>query len=213
MARDSRYDILFEPVAIGPTAAPNRFYAVPHASGMTNANAADPGGLPRDQGRGRLGCRLHRRLLDPPQRRRPAVAQCDAVGRGRHPQPCADDGGGAPPRGAGRRRAVAWRRLVDEPHQPPAAAVAIRHSVDGDACRFMGNLRPQDDGQERHPRRAALAGRERRAQGARRPASTSSMSMPAWAICRYEFLLAGIQPAQRRIWRLDREPRAASCGR
>lgn len=37
MARDSRYDVLFEPVAIGPVTAPNRFYQVPHASGMTNA--------------------------------------------------------------------------------------------------------------------------------------------------------------------------------
>lgn len=33
----SRYDILFEPVRIGPVTAPNRFYQVPHASGMTNA--------------------------------------------------------------------------------------------------------------------------------------------------------------------------------
>jgi dimethylamine/trimethylamine dehydrogenase len=36
MARLPRYDILFEPVRIGPVTAPNRFYAVPHASGMTN---------------------------------------------------------------------------------------------------------------------------------------------------------------------------------
>ncbi len=33
-----RYDILFEPVKIGPVTAPNRFYQVPHASGMTEAN-------------------------------------------------------------------------------------------------------------------------------------------------------------------------------
>lgn len=33
----SRYDVLFEPVRIGPVTAPNRFYQVPHASGMTNA--------------------------------------------------------------------------------------------------------------------------------------------------------------------------------
>ena len=33
-----RYDILFEPVTIGPVTAPNRFYQVPHASGMTEAN-------------------------------------------------------------------------------------------------------------------------------------------------------------------------------
>jgi dimethylamine/trimethylamine dehydrogenase len=36
MARNSRYDVLFEPVRLGPVTAPNRFYAVPHASGMTN---------------------------------------------------------------------------------------------------------------------------------------------------------------------------------
>jgi dimethylamine/trimethylamine dehydrogenase len=32
-----RYSVLFEPVRIGPVVAPNRFYQVPHASGMTNA--------------------------------------------------------------------------------------------------------------------------------------------------------------------------------
>ncbi len=34
MARDPRYDILFEPIEIGPVTAPNRFYQVPHCSGM-----------------------------------------------------------------------------------------------------------------------------------------------------------------------------------
>ena len=34
MARDPRYDILFEPVKIGPVTAPNRFYQSPHATGM-----------------------------------------------------------------------------------------------------------------------------------------------------------------------------------
>ena len=37
MTQPSRYDLLFEPVHIGPVTAPNRFYQVPHASGMTNA--------------------------------------------------------------------------------------------------------------------------------------------------------------------------------
>src|SRR5215470_6509533 len=32
--RDSRYDILFEPVQIGPVTARNRFYQVPHCNGM-----------------------------------------------------------------------------------------------------------------------------------------------------------------------------------
>lgn len=34
MPRDPRYDILFEPVKIGPVTAKNRFYQVPHCTGM-----------------------------------------------------------------------------------------------------------------------------------------------------------------------------------
>ena len=34
MPRDPRYDVLFEPVPIGPVTAPNRFYQVPHCNGM-----------------------------------------------------------------------------------------------------------------------------------------------------------------------------------
>ncbi len=34
MTRDPRYDILFEPVPIGPLTARNRFYQVPHCNGM-----------------------------------------------------------------------------------------------------------------------------------------------------------------------------------
>jgi dimethylamine/trimethylamine dehydrogenase len=34
MTRDPRYDILFEPVKIGPVTARNRFYQVPHCNGM-----------------------------------------------------------------------------------------------------------------------------------------------------------------------------------
>ena len=33
MSRNPRYDILFEPVKIGPVTAPNRFYCTPHALG------------------------------------------------------------------------------------------------------------------------------------------------------------------------------------
>jgi dimethylamine/trimethylamine dehydrogenase len=36
MSRSPRYDILFEPVKIGPVTAPNRFYATPHAIGAGN---------------------------------------------------------------------------------------------------------------------------------------------------------------------------------
>jgi dimethylamine/trimethylamine dehydrogenase len=36
MGRNPRYDILFEPLRIGPVTAPNRFYQTPHAPGMGN---------------------------------------------------------------------------------------------------------------------------------------------------------------------------------
>lgn len=38
--RDPRFDILFEPMQIGPVTAPNRFYQVPHCSGMGYAQPA-----------------------------------------------------------------------------------------------------------------------------------------------------------------------------
>ena len=34
MSRDPVYDVLFEKVNIGPVTAPNRFYQVPHCTGM-----------------------------------------------------------------------------------------------------------------------------------------------------------------------------------
>ncbi len=34
MTRDPRYDVLFEPIRIGPVTAKNRFYQVPHCNGM-----------------------------------------------------------------------------------------------------------------------------------------------------------------------------------
>ena len=37
MTRDPRYDILFEPIKIGPVTAKNRFYQVPHGNGMGRA--------------------------------------------------------------------------------------------------------------------------------------------------------------------------------
>ena len=40
MARDRRYDILFEPVRIGPVTARNRFYQVPHCNGMGYRDAS-----------------------------------------------------------------------------------------------------------------------------------------------------------------------------
>ncbi len=40
MAQSNAFDILFEPVRIGPVTAPNRFYQVPHCTGLGHANPA-----------------------------------------------------------------------------------------------------------------------------------------------------------------------------
>ena len=65
MARNPRYDILFEPVRIGPVTAPQPLLpgAALHRHGLRAAASVAPPA--RDQGRGRLGRRLHRALLDP----------------------------------------------------------------------------------------------------------------------------------------------------
>ena len=68
MSRNPRYDILFEPVKIGPVTARNRFYGVPHASGMTNTMPrmrAAFRGMKAEGGLGRrvLGLRFHRSQL------------------------------------------------------------------------------------------------------------------------------------------------------
>ena len=73
------HQVLFEPVQIGPVTAPNRFYQVPHASGMTETHPRVRAGLSRDEGRGRLGRSQHRRGLDPPQLRRLTAALCQTL--------------------------------------------------------------------------------------------------------------------------------------
>ena len=71
--RDPRYDCLFEPIRLGPVTARNRFYQVPHCSGMGWKRPADARRHAGRQGRRRLGRRVHRVLLvDPPHLRRSA---------------------------------------------------------------------------------------------------------------------------------------------
>ena len=67
MARDSKYDVLFEPIQIGPKTLKNRFYQVPHCIGAGSEKPGLPGLPPGHQGRGWLGSVLHGVLLDQPR--------------------------------------------------------------------------------------------------------------------------------------------------
>lgn len=65
MARDSRYDILFEPMQIGPVTAKNRFYQVPHCNGGGYRDASAAAEMRRTKSEGGWGvvfteqCEMH----------------------------------------------------------------------------------------------------------------------------------------------------------
>ncbi len=52
MSRDPRYDILFEPVKIGPHTAKNRFFQVPHCNGMGTTYPMSMGAMRRTKAEG-----------------------------------------------------------------------------------------------------------------------------------------------------------------
>ncbi len=64
--RDPRYDVLFEPVRIGPVTTRNRFYQVPHCNGMGHLQPQALAAMRGVEGRGRLGRGLHRGGGDQP---------------------------------------------------------------------------------------------------------------------------------------------------
>ena len=70
--RNPRYDILFEPVPIGPVTAPNRFYQTPHATGMGYAKPKSSASLRGIKAEGGWGvvcteyCSIHPSSEDSP---------------------------------------------------------------------------------------------------------------------------------------------------
>ncbi len=72
MARNPRYDILFEPLEIGPVTAPNRFYCTPHAVGAGNERPHTRAGIREVRAEGGWGvvntgyCSIHPSSDDSP---------------------------------------------------------------------------------------------------------------------------------------------------
>ena len=62
-----KFDILFQPIKIGPKVLKNRFYQVPHCIGAGSDRPGFPSRASLSQGRGRMGCDEHRVLLHPPE--------------------------------------------------------------------------------------------------------------------------------------------------
>ena len=81
MPRDPRYDILFEPVRIGPVTAPNRFYQVPHCTGMGWQRPRTLAAMRGVKAEGGWGVVCTEYTLDPPGLGRPALRLGLALGR------------------------------------------------------------------------------------------------------------------------------------
>ena len=186
MARNPRYDVLFEPVKIGPVTARNRFYAVPHAAGMTNAMPHMRAAFRGTKAEGGWGVVCTGYVsIDPSSDDAPLpfatlwddddvrshALMTDAVHTARR---------------ACRHRAVARRRLGHEPRQPYPAHVALGHRLDGRrtstswATSARGSWKPQDIQELLDWQAGPRAGHAA-------PASTSSTCTPAWATCRTSF--------------------------
>jgi hypothetical protein len=81
--RDPRYDILFEPIKIGPVTAKNRFYQVPHCTGMGWLRPRMVADMRATKAKGGWGGGLYRILLHPPVDRRSSHTQPLPVGQWR----------------------------------------------------------------------------------------------------------------------------------
>ena len=67
--RDPRYDILFEPVKIGPVTAKNRFYQVPHCNGMGHQYPSSMAEMRANKAEGGWGVICRSRSTIPPNSR------------------------------------------------------------------------------------------------------------------------------------------------
>ena len=177
MTRDPRYDILFEPVRIGPgdRAQPLLPGAALHRHRLDPAG--DAGAAARDQGRGRLGGGGDRGNRNPSDRRLRAVPRRPAVGRPRHSGDGAD----------GRRGARTWRARGDRDHAPRRLGRELGHAPGADRT-----VAPADHLQLTRCRRGRWTSRTSATcangiatprSGRRKPGSTSSTSMRR-TICR-----------------------------
>ena len=108
--RDPRYDILFEPVKIGPVTARNRFYQVPHCTGLGRLRPRMLAAFRGVKAEGGWGRRLQRVLLHSSNFRRLASPFRLPMERQRCKGSRADDRTDSCARIPRRRRTLVWRR-------------------------------------------------------------------------------------------------------
>ena len=210
MARNPRYDILFQPVKIGPVTAPNRFYQVPHCTGMGMDLPESLIRHARDQGRGRLGRGQHGILLDPfrPRTIRPIARRACGM----------------------RAMWLSWRKQAEAIHRHGAlAGVELWHGgvKSGNRGSRETTLSPAGGPQHAlsypfsYPIQTRAMDRQDirnylRWHGGGGEARHAGRFRHRLLLCRPRLSrlpvhLAALEHAQRRIWRLDRKPRAPAA--
>ena len=90
MARDPKYDVLFEPIQIGPKTMKNRFYQIPHCNGFGSEKALSQAYFRAMKAEGGYARLLHRVLLDLARVRRHPPRLGAPLGRRRHQEPFGD---------------------------------------------------------------------------------------------------------------------------
>ncbi len=114
MRRNPRFDILFEPVQIGPVTSKNRFYQVPHCTGMGYNMPKTLAAMREVKAEGGWGvvcteyCSIHPTSDDTPY---PHATLWDDVDVKAAPPPGPYGGEGPSPRRLGGRAAVVRRLL------------------------------------------------------------------------------------------------------
>ena len=205
MQRDPRYDILFEPVRIGPVTAKNRFFQVPHCNGMGHAMPEAHAAMRAAKAEGGWAvvsteeCEIH------PTGDISPYVEARLWDDARHSRARADVREGARARRARGDRAHAQRPDVIEPvlargrDRAVASAAEVRLSAAG----------ARDD-VARHPRLSPLASRRGAAREARGLRHRLRLRR-ARPVARDALPAAASQSSQRRVRRLAREPRAPAA--
>ena len=154
--RDPRYDILFEPVQIGPVTRTNRFFQVPHCNGMGYRDPARRPTMRRVKAEGGWAVVCTEQVEIHPTSDITPVHRAAALGRPGHPGAGADRG--RDPRAAARWPASSW------PQRPERPNLYSRETPLGPQHLPVATLRLRPgagagDDQGRHRRPAPLAPR------------------------------------------------------
>jgi hypothetical protein len=152
MPREARFDILFEPVEIGPVTAKNRFFQVPHCDGMGHARPRAHAAMRGVKAVGGWGVvsTEHGRGGDPRLERHIALHRRPALGRCGHPGPRNDDGAAVVAVTSRVPNDALAAELGDEPERLAQAGIASVVSV-GD-CWAPGTIAAAVYAGHRHAR-------------------------------------------------------------